>query len=123
LSPGPPYETYKTPWRRPAALGTWPIPWRQAWADRCEGLEALGVGYPEHERIAFEEVAGRVDPAALRDLDRWPIERPGPSPVLIEADDGTVLVEDPGDPFFGPASRSAPRRGATRAQLDAARTP
>lgn len=74
--PAPPESTpAPAPWRRPPALGVWPLAWRQEWADRAEQFEDAGLDWREAEREAFEDVAGRFDPAALDDLDA---PRPGP---------------------------------------------
>lgn len=43
------------PWRR--TLATWPVPWRQMWADRANELADAGAVFPEDERLAFAEVA------------------------------------------------------------------
>lgn len=47
---------HSPPWRRPAALGRFPVEARQRWADRCAELEAEGVPYPEHEHLALVEL-------------------------------------------------------------------
>lgn len=58
--------------------------------------------YPDSERRAFEELAGRVDPAALHELANPTPPRPERRPT--ELADGT-FVYAPADPHFGVRGR------------------
>jgi hypothetical protein len=61
-TPGASMEAVETqgpatgPWRRPAELADWPIPWRQRFGLRANELSDAGIPRPDDERLAFEEV-------------------------------------------------------------------
>jgi hypothetical protein len=53
LGPGP----GPSPWPpRPAALATWPTEWRQRWGELANTLQDRGIPWPDHERLAFNQV-------------------------------------------------------------------
>jgi hypothetical protein len=46
------------PYSRPSELATWPIAWRQRWAELTADLEDAGCPWPESEMIAFTGAKG-----------------------------------------------------------------
>jgi len=83
----PTHKTYETPaevasWPpRPPELSTWPIPVRQAWADRTAELEAAGLDWREAERTAFAEVRAAVEGGAKFGPEDAPDAPPAAGPL------------------------------------------
>jgi len=74
------------PWPpRPPELSTWPIPVRQAWADRTAELEAAGLDWREAERTAFAEVRAAVEGGAKFGPEVAPDVLPAVAPLPAKA--------------------------------------
>jgi hypothetical protein len=72
------------PWPpRPNELADWPIPWRERWGEVANALQDTGVPWPEHERLAFDQIKDEmakphVEPVAEKQTSLFDRGESGP---------------------------------------------
>jgi hypothetical protein len=78
------------PWRR--VLPSWPVEWRQRWADRAEELTKAGVRWPHDDAQAFAEVSAERDCYPMPPAAAEPAREPAASTARPKEEQGRLSL-------------------------------